>query len=270
MRSKEGAKDYRFFPEPDLPPLVVKQEVIEWIGSTLPELPAALKERLVTTYALSAYESLVLVNEPGAAAFFEEVAAKASRPAKVVVNWVLNDLFGHLKASNGDIQASPVSAAELGELIDLIVDGTISGKIAKDVLEILFYDNLARAGDSNSADSPRKTPLQIVEANNWKQIQDSEEIRALCRAVLDDPVRNCASACIELVVQRTQCVRMAGVCCYTQKAKKNLDAYAGGKKQLFGFFIGQVMKNSGGRVNPELANAAMQALLDEIASSSSN
>lgn len=182
MRSKEGAKDYRFFPEPDLPPLVVKEEVIQALESSLPELPAALKERLMNTYALSAYESSVLVNEPGAAAFFEQVAAKQSRPAKLVVNWVLNDLFGHLKAANDDILSSPVSAQELGELVDLIVDGTVSGKIAKDVLEILFYDNLA-------GDKTRKTPLEIVDEKNWKQIQSESEIRALCRSVLDDPVR---------------------------------------------------------------------------------
>lgn len=187
MRSKEGAKDYRFFPEPDLPPLVVQPEVIEWIEATLPELPAALKHRLEATYALTVYESAVLVNEPGAAAYFEEVAAKASRPAKLVVNWVLNDLFGLLKASNGDILASPVSAAELGDLVDLIVDGSISGKIAKDVLEILFYDNLARLG--GDSERPRTSPLQIVEEKDWKQIQDSEAIHTLCRTVLDDPVR---------------------------------------------------------------------------------
>lgn len=183
MRSKEGAKDYRFFPEPDLPPLVVKQEVIQSIESNLPELPAALKERLMSAYALTAYESSVLVNESGAAAFFEEMAAKESRPSKLVVNWVLNDLFGHLKATNGDILNSPVSAQELGELVDLIVDGTISGKIAKDLLEVLFYENHAEEGSS------KKTPLQIVEAKNWKQIQDDDAIRELCRSVLEDPVR---------------------------------------------------------------------------------
>lgn len=183
MRSKEGAKDYRFFPEPDLPPLVVKDEVIQALESALPELPAALKGRLMATYALSAYESSVLVNETGAAVFFEQVAAKKSRPAKLVVNWVLNDLFGHLKAANGDILASPVSAQELGELVDLIIDGTISGKIAKDVLEILFYANLA------GGDMANKSPLEIVDEKNWKQIQSDSEIRALCRAVLDDPVR---------------------------------------------------------------------------------
>lgn len=199
MRSKEGAKDYRFFPEPDLPPLVVPETVISQIASTLPELPTALKERLMATYALSAYESSVLVNEPGAAAFFEEVAAAPSRPAKLVANWVLNDLFGHLKASNGEISASPVSARELGELIDLIVNNTISGKIAKDVLEILFYENLARAGDASAA-RPARSPLEIVEANNWKQIQDVDEVRALCRAVLDDPVRFGLSVCDDAAV----------------------------------------------------------------------
>lgn len=223
MRSKEGAKDYRFFPEPDLPPLVVPEKLIKEISETLPELPAALKERLCVQYGLSPYESSVLVNEPGAAQYFESIAAKSSRPTKTVVNWVLNDLFGHLKATNGDVAGSPVQAAELGELIDLIQDGTISGKIAKDLLELMFYENEAK-----------KSPLEIVEEKGWKQIQDPAEIRELCEAVLDDP-----------------------------KAKKNLEAYWKGKTQLFGFFIGQVMKRCGGRVHPELANSIMQEILDE-------
>ncbi|KAG7398701.1 hypothetical protein PHYBOEH_010651 [Phytophthora boehmeriae] len=223
MRSKEGAKDYRFFPEPDLPPLVVTEKLIKQIGETLPELPAALKDRLCSQYGLTPYESSVLVNESGAAQYFETIASQTSRPSKMVVNWVLNDLFGHLKATNGDIATSPVEAAELGDLIDLIQNGTISGKIAKDVLELMFYENEAK-----------KTPLEIVEEKGWKQIQDPEEIRALCEAVLEDP-----------------------------KAKKNLEAYWKGKTQLFGFFIGQVMKRCGGRVNPELANTIMQEILDE-------
>ncbi|RLN37880.1 hypothetical protein BBO99_00006885 [Phytophthora kernoviae] len=223
MRSKEGAKDYRFFPEPDLPPLVVTEKLIKQIGESLPELPAALKDRLCSQYDLTPYESSVLVNESGAAQYFESIAAQTSRSSKMVVNWVLNDLFGHLKATNGDIATSPVEAAELGELIDLIQDGTISGKIAKDVLELMFYENEAK-----------KAPLEIVEEKRWKQIQNPEEIRALCQAVLEDP-----------------------------KAKKNLEAYWKGKTQLFGFFIGQVMKRCGGRVHPELANTIMQDILDE-------
>lgn len=154
--------------------------MIEELASQLPELPEALKERLSEIYGLSNYESSVLVNEAGAAKYFEEIAGKLTRPSKVVVNWVLNDLFGHLKAVNGDIATCPVSAAHLGDLIDLIVDGTISGKIAKDVLELMFYENPESA-----------TPLEIVEAKNWKQIGDMEEIRALCQAVLEDPVRPC-------------------------------------------------------------------------------
>jgi aspartyl-tRNA(Asn)/glutamyl-tRNA(Gln) amidotransferase subunit B len=180
MRSKEGAKDYRFFPEPDLPPLVVDPSVIDTIRARLPELPSALKERLMTSYGLTAYESAVLVNEAGAAAYFEEVAATPTRPAKLVVNWILNELFSYLKATHTEIIESPVSARALGELVDLIVDGTISGKIAKDVLEILYYENLQ--GDTETS------ALVIVEKNNWKQIQDESEIRALCLAVLEDPV----------------------------------------------------------------------------------
>ncbi|CAI5721239.1 unnamed protein product [Peronospora destructor] len=178
MRSKEGAKDYRFFPEPDLPPLVLTDDLIEMISRSMPELPDVLKDRLCAQYDLTPYESSVLANEPGAAHYFESIAAPNSRPSKMVANFVLNDLFGHLKASNGDIFSSPVQATELGALVDLIQDGTISSKIAKDVLELMFYENEAK-----------KTPLQIVEEKNWKQIQDPGEIRSQCRAVLDDPIR---------------------------------------------------------------------------------
>ena len=178
MRSKEGAKDYRFFPDPDLPPLVFTKDVVEEISRNMPELPDALERRLRAQYGLTSYESSVLVNEPGAARYFESIAAQNSRPSKMVANWVLNDLFGHLKASNGDVGSCPVDAAKLGALIDLIRDGTISGKIAKDVLELMFYDNEAR-----------NTPLQIVEERGWKQIGDVEEIRSHCHAVLGDPVR---------------------------------------------------------------------------------
>ncbi|TMW66127.1 hypothetical protein Poli38472_003892 [Pythium oligandrum] len=235
MRSKEGAKDYRFFPEPDLPPLVVDHNVIGSLSESLPELPDALKARLTTAYGLTPYESSVLVNEAGAAAFFESVAQKASRPAKLVVNWILNELFSHLKASNTDIPSSPVSAEALGELIDLLVDGVISGKIAKDVLEIMYYENLQALADGR----PMTSVLAIVEAKNWKQIQDETAIRELCLSVLEDP-----------------------------KAKKNVEAYRNGKTQLFGFFIGQVMKACDGRVHPERANAIMQELLDDKSSSS--
>ncbi|CAH0480306.1 unnamed protein product [Peronospora belbahrii] len=223
MRSKEGATDYRFFLEPDLPPLVFTDELIEKIRNRMPELPDVLRRRLCVQYDLTPYESSVLVNEPGAAHYFESIATQDTRPSKMVVNWVLNDLFRHLKASNSDIVSCPVQATELGALIDLIQDGTISGKIAKDVLELMFYDN-----------TPKKTPLQIVEEKGWKQIQDPNEIYAHCRAILNDP-----------------------------KAAKNLEAYWKGKTQLFGFFIGQLMKRCGGRVHPELANSIMQEVLEE-------
>jgi aspartyl-tRNA(Asn)/glutamyl-tRNA(Gln) amidotransferase subunit B len=222
MRSKEGAKDYRFFPDPDLPPLVVDMAHIEAIAADLPELPHVLQDRLCTQYDLSVYESSVLVQEPFAAVFFEEIASTSSRPSKMVVNWVLNDLFGLLKATNQTIQQSPVDSKRLGALLDLIVDGTISGKIAKDVLEIMFYEEFT------------KSPLEIVQAKNWQQIQDPQTIQQLCDQVIHD-----------------------------KKNLKNLEAYAKGKQQIFGFFIGQLMKISDGKVHPECANQMMQQRLDE-------
>ena len=164
--------------------------MIDIIRNKLPELPDALKERLSSSYDLTSYEASILVNEAGAAAFFEQVAGKASRPATLVVNWILNELFSYLKSTNADIPTSPVSAEALGELIDLMVDGTISGKIAKDVLEIMYYENLQTSANSAATGT---TALVIVEKHNWKQIQDEADIRDLCLAVLNDPVRSCLS-----------------------------------------------------------------------------
>ncbi|OQR91963.1 aspartyl/glutamyl-tRNA(Asn/Gln) amidotransferase subunit B [Thraustotheca clavata] len=220
MRTKEGAKDYRFFPEPDLPPLVISSEFVDSALATLPELPEKMKARLSATYGLSAYEASVLVLTPSAVDYFESVCTDASRPHKLVANWVLNDLFSLLKATNTPIDESPVSPARLGELLNLIVSEIISGKIAKELIELMYYE------DSRS-------PLMIVQEKGWMQITDPAELSKICQSVLDDP-----------------------------KNQKNIAAYRGGKAQLFGFFIGHVMKASNGLVHPEKVNGIMKDLLD--------
>ena len=175
MRSKASAKDYRFFPEPDLPPLILSQRHIESLKASLPELPDALQQRLVDQYGLSQYESQILVQGVGAADYFLQVASKPSRPHKTVANWVMNDLFGLLKATNTDIVHSPVDAQRLGELIDLVIDKAISGKIAKDVLKRLYYED-------------SRPPLDIIEEMGLRQISDADAIEQFCRRVVHSPV----------------------------------------------------------------------------------
>ncbi|ETW03052.1 aspartyl/glutamyl-tRNA(Asn/Gln) amidotransferase, B subunit [Aphanomyces invadans] len=218
MRSKEGAKDYRFFPEPDLPPLVISPAFVADAKASLPELPDQMKARLVQQYGLTAYESSVLVLTPHAVEFFEQVAQ--GRPHKLAANWVLNELFSLLKATNTNIHESPVTPSRLGDMLDLIVNETISGKIAKDLIQHMYYeDTTAR-------------PLDIVERHGWKLITDDDALRQYCQAIVSNP-----------------------------KHAKNVAAFQKGKSQLFGFFVGQVMKETEGRAHPEKVNAILRSLL---------
>ncbi|MGY2047005.1 Asp-tRNA(Asn)/Glu-tRNA(Gln) amidotransferase subunit GatB [Methylobacterium sp. JK268] len=162
MRSKEEAHDYRYFPDPDLLPLEIDQAFIDGLAAGLPELPDAKKARFVADYGLSAYDATVLVAERAAADYFEAVAK--GRDGKAAANWVINELFGRLNKEGHGIEDSPVSAAQLGAIIDLIGDGTISGKIAKDLFEIVWSEG----GD----------PRQIVESRGLKQVTDTGAIEA--------------------------------------------------------------------------------------------
>ncbi|UNC15749.1 Asp-tRNA(Asn)/Glu-tRNA(Gln) amidotransferase subunit GatB [Acidiphilium multivorum] len=160
MRSKEDAHDYRYFPEPDLLPLVLEEEWVESLKATLPELPDAKRARLMRDFGLSRYEASIFVMEQVTADFFETVAA--GRDAKLVANWMLGDFFAHLNRTGTSIETSPVNAVRLGELLDLITDKTINGKIAKEVLELMFD-----TGDAAGA---------IVEARGLKQVTDTGAI----------------------------------------------------------------------------------------------
>ena len=156
MRDKEEAHDYRYFPDPDLLPLELTTAFVAELQAQLPELPDDKKARFMRDYALSAYDADVLVAEREAAEFFERVAR--GRDAKAAANWVINELLGRLNKEGKEIAASPVSAAQLGAILDLIAAGTISGKIAKDLFEIVWTEG----GD----------PAAIVEARGMKQVTD--------------------------------------------------------------------------------------------------
>ncbi|MGE0749858.1 MAG: Asp-tRNA(Asn)/Glu-tRNA(Gln) amidotransferase subunit GatB [Variibacter sp.] len=213
LRSKEEAHDYRYFPDPDLLPLELAEADIAALEAALPELPDAKKARFVGAHGLSAYDADVLVAERDTADFYEAVAR--GRDAKIAANWVINELFGRLNKEGKSVTTSPVSAAQLGSLIDLIADKTISGKIAKDVFEIVW----AEGGD----------PRAIVEARGLKQVTDT--------------------GALEKIVDEIVAANAAKVA----DAKSNPKA--------IGWFVGQVMKASGGKANPQAVNDLLKAKL---------
>ncbi len=206
MRSKEEAHDYRYFPDPDLLPLELSPSLVDDLRKNLPELPDGKKARYVRDYALSGYDADVLVAERETAVYFEAVAK--GRDAKAAANWVINELFGRLNKEGKNITASRVSEAQLGAILDLIADGTISGKIAKDVFEIVWNEG----GD----------PRAIVETRGLKQVTDLSAIETL----VDDII--------------------------AMHPDKVADAKSNPK--AIGWFVGQVMKASGGKANPQAVN----------------
>jgi len=203
MRSKEEAHDYRYFPDPDLLPLEFDDAFVGRIKASLPELPDDKKDRFMRDYGLSLYDAGVLVAERESAAFYEQVAK--GRDAKLAANWVINELFGRLNKEDKSIAESPVSAAAMGSIVSLIGDGTISGKIAKDVFEIAWTEG----GD----------PAEIVEKRGLRQVTDMGAIEA---------------AVDKVIAANPQKVEQA-------KAKPS----------MAGWFVGQVMKETGGKANPQ-------------------
>jgi len=213
MRSKEEAHDYRYFPDPDLLPLEVTPAYVEDLKGHLPELPDAKKARFVREFSLSVYDAGVLVGERDTADYFEAVAK--GRDAKAAANWVINELFARLNKLGGDIAAAPVSAAQLGSILDLIADGTISGKIAKDLFEIVWGEG----GD----------PRAIVEQRGMKQVTDVGAIEKTVDEII----------------------------------AKNPDKVADAKNnpKAIGWFVGQVMKASGGKASPSAVNDILKKKL---------
>ena len=218
MRSKEEAHDYRYFPDPDLLPLEITDAYVAELKAALPELPDQKKARFIAEFSLSPYDASVLVAERESADFFETVLAKLAnqaRDGKVAANWVINELFGRLNKEGVAIGASPVSAAQLGGIVDLIGEGTISGKIAKDLFEIVWKEG----GD----------PRAIVDERGMKQVTDLSAIEK----VVDEIIA----------------------------ANPDKVAQAKAKPQALGWFVGQVMKSSGGKANPQAVNDLLKSKL---------
>ena len=213
MRTKEEAHDYRYFPDPDLLPLELTAEEVAALKAELPELPDEKKARFMRDFGLSPYDAGVLVAERETAEYFEAVAK--GRDAKLAANWVINELFGRLNKESKDIASSPVSAAQLGQVLDLIADSTISGKIAKDLFEILWSEG----GD----------PRAIVKARGLTQVTDVAAIEKLVEDVV----------------------------------AKNPDKVADDKSnpKAIGWFVGQVMKASGGKASPQAVNELLKKKL---------
>ena len=214
MRAKEFAHDYRYFPDPDLLPLDLDQTYVDDIAAKLPELPDAKKDRFIVDYGLSAYDAGVLVADKETALFFEEAAE--GRNAKLAVNWLTTNLFGALNAAGKEITESPISATHLGGLLDLLADGTISSRIAKDVFEEMFQTS--------------KDPAAIIEEKGLKQITDTGAIEAAVdAAIISNP--------------------------------EQADQVRDGNDKAIGWFVGQVMKATQGKANPQAVNELLQTRL---------
>jgi aspartyl-tRNA(Asn)/glutamyl-tRNA(Gln) amidotransferase subunit B len=214
MRSKEEAHDYRYFPDPDLLPLELTQKYVDFLKKDLPELPDEKRARFIKDYGLTSYDAGVLVAERESADYFETVAK--GRDGKLAANWVMNELFGRLNKEGKDIEHSPVSAKQLGGMIDLISSNVISGKIAKDLFEILWTEG----GD----------PSEIVEKRGMKQVTDTGAIeRVVAEIIAANP----------------------------DKAEQ-----VKAKPTMLGWFVGQVMKSSGGKANPAAVNDILKKKLE--------
>ena len=214
LRVKENANEYRYFPEPDLPPLVLSDEFIESVRNEMCELPDTKKERFVHELKLPHYDASVLCENKETAEFFEKAAT--GRDAKKVANWVMGDFFAMLNAKHLSLENSPVSAENLGALVDLISNNIINGKTAKDVFAIMVETG--------------KAPDVIVEENGLRQVTDTKAIESIVDAVIKENPDNVA-------------------------------AYKGGKQNLMGWFVGQVMKQSKGTANPALVNQILKEKL---------
>jgi len=216
MRSKEEANDYRYFPDPDLLPLIITEALIEQVRGELPELPQQKRQRFMDQYGLSAYDASVLVSSKDMAEFYELVVKESGNQPKLAANWISGELFASLNKAGLDIADSPISSAQLGKLILRIADDTISGKIAKTIFEALWN----KEGEVD----------EIIEKRGLKQVTDTGAIEKL----ID-----------EVIAANPQ----------------QLAEYRSGKDKLFGFFVGQAMKVSGGKLNPAQLNDLLKKKL---------
>ena len=215
MRSKEDAHDYRYFPDPDLLPLVLDKEWIETIKKNIPELPDKKKERFIKDYSLSNYDAEVIVSDKATSEYYELVVR--GRKPKLVTTWVTGELFSVLNKKNISIQDSPISSEMMGELIDNIENGKISNRLAKDI-----FEDMCETG---------KNPNKIIQEKGLSQISDEGEIERLVDEVLNNN-------------------------------PDNIEKYKNGKTKLLGFFVGEVMKLSKGKANPNTLNKLLKKKLD--------
>ena len=215
MRSKEDSHDYRYFPDPDLIPLVLTDEYISDIEKSLPSLPDQIRKNLVDNYGVSEYDASVISEEKEISDYF--FLASKDRDGKLVSNWLTTELFGSLNKNNMKIEDSPISPEQLGELVDFISDGTISGRIAKDVFAEMF--------------ETKKNPSKVIDEKGLKQISSSDDLIPMIERVISNNL-------------------------------DKVDEYKNGKEQLFGFFVGQVMKESSGKANPKLVNQLLKEKLN--------
>ena len=214
MRSKEDAHDYRYFPDPDLLPLKIEQKLIDDLKKSLPEMPDNKKERFIKDYGLNSYEANVLVSEKEISDYYEEVANLSDK--KLAATWMMGDLFAMLNDKGLNISDSPISSKNFAELIQSIKSGEISGRIAKEIFEIMV----------ESGENPKK----IIDTKGMRQQSDPKELEKMINEIL---IKN----------------------------KDKVVEYKSGKEKLFGFFVGQVMKISGGKANPNLVNEILKKKL---------
>ena len=217
MRSKEFANDYRYFPEPDLLPVILDEDFIKSVKDLMPELSEEKEKRFIKEYKLSDYDANVLSVDPNLSNFFEEVVVRSRNP-KLAANWIMGELSAFLNKENLSILETKVDSINLGNLLSRIEDSTISGKIAKEIFEEMW--------------NSKKSPDEIIEEKGLKQVTDSSEIKKVINQVLD-------------------------------QNPSQLEQYKSGKEKLFGFFVGQVMKASRGKANPEQVNKLLEERLKE-------
>lgn len=217
MRSKEEANDYRYFPDPDLLPVIIADELIEQIRKELPELPQQKRQRFIDQYGLSAYDASILVSSREMATYYENVVKESGDQPKLAANWVISELLGALNKASLEITESPITSAQLGKLVSRIGDDTISGKIAKTIFEALWNQE----GDVDA----------IIEKRGLKQVTDTGAIEKLIDEIIAANPQQVAD-------------------------------YRGGKDKLFGFFVGQAMKASGGKMNPQQLNDLLKKKLE--------
>jgi aspartyl-tRNA(Asn)/glutamyl-tRNA(Gln) amidotransferase subunit B len=215
MRSKEEAHDYRYFPDPDLVKVVVDEDWIAKIRESLPELPVEKRERFIREYQIPAYDAGVLTADKALALYYEDVVRLCGKP-KQASNWVMGDVLRFLNEEKRDIRQCPISAGSLADMINLIEEGTISGKMAKDIVEDMYHTG--------------KPPQDIIREKGLVQITDEGELTETIKAIID-------------------------------AHPAQLSDYRGGREKLFGFFVGQVMKSTQGKANPQLVNNLLKKML---------